>query len=72
MRDEQTVTEALERAVSVKLGNQEVEDSGTGMRVTEVALLRAAVRWSLSAPRASRSSPTASHPRTATMCTRFG
>lgn len=42
MRDEQTVTGAPENAAGVRLGYQEVEDSGTGMRVTEIDLLRAA------------------------------
>jgi quercetin dioxygenase-like cupin family protein len=40
--DEQTATATPEGVATVKLGYQQVEDSGTGMRVTEIDLLRAA------------------------------
>jgi quercetin dioxygenase-like cupin family protein len=41
MRDEQMMREALKNLAEAKLGYQEVEDSGTGMRVTEIDLMRA-------------------------------
>jgi mannose-6-phosphate isomerase-like protein (cupin superfamily) len=41
MIDEQTAKEVLKNVAEIKLGYKEVEDSGTGMRVTEVDLIGA-------------------------------